>query len=97
MNCGHEVTDLLDRHPVVRQQRDKCVAQLARRPLHAEARSPADRPERPAHIRGIKPRPERWLADYLATGMAPIATLAKIHKASGLVGDTGIEPVTSSV
>jgi hypothetical protein len=29
-------------------------------------------------------------------GMAPIASLRKINIASDLVGDTGIEPVTSS-
>ena len=32
-----------------------------------------------------------------ATGMAPIVSLIKTHIASDLVGDTGIEPVTSSV
>ena len=37
------------------------------------------------------------LADHLATGMAPIVSLMEIHIASDLVGDTGIEPVTSSV
>ena len=37
------------------------------------------------------------LADYLATGMAPVEILVKIHIAADLVGDTGIEPVTSSV
>jgi hypothetical protein len=31
------------------------------------------------------------------TGMAPMVILMKIHIASDLVGDTGIEPVTSSV
>jgi hypothetical protein len=29
--------------------------------------------------------------------MAPIVSLVEIHIASDLVGDTGIEPVTSSV
>ena len=42
-----------------------------------------------------------WLADglagRLATGMAPGVILIEIHIASDLVGDTGIEPVTSSV
>ena len=33
----------------------------------------------------------------LATGMAPTLIAMKIHIASDLVGDTGIEPVTSSV
>jgi Domain of unknown function (DUF5919) len=37
------------------------------------------------------------LADHLASGMAPIAILMKIDISSDLVGDTGIEPVTSSV
>jgi hypothetical protein len=37
------------------------------------------------------------LADHLATGIAPVGILAKIHIGSELVGDTGIEPVTSSV
>ena len=37
------------------------------------------------------------LADHLATGMAPIVSVMEIHIASDLVGDTGIEPVTSSV
>ena len=31
------------------------------------------------------------------TGMAPMVILMKIHICSELVGDTGIEPVTSSV
>src|SRR3974390_697273 len=37
------------------------------------------------------------VADHLATGMAPTAIPAKIDIPSELVGDTGIEPVTSSV
>jgi hypothetical protein len=36
-------------------------------------------------------------ADRLATGMAPTMILTKIEIAADLVGDTGIEPVTSSV
>jgi hypothetical protein len=36
-------------------------------------------------------------ADRLATGMAPTMILTKIDIAAELVGDTGIEPVTSSV
>ena len=36
-------------------------------------------------------------ADRLATGMAPTVILTKIDIAADLVGDTGIEPVTSSV
>jgi len=42
------------------------------------------------------PQPYR-LADHLATGMAPIAIAMKINIVADLVGDTGIEPVTSSV
>ena len=51
-------------------------------------------------------RPNRacpsWAAEYrliyrLATGMAPAVIPTKIHIAADLVGDTGIEPVTSSV
>ena len=37
------------------------------------------------------------IADHLATRMAPTVILTKIDIASDLVGDTGIEPVTSSV
>jgi hypothetical protein len=37
------------------------------------------------------------LADHLATGMAPTAIAMKINIVADLVGDTGIEPVTSSV
>ena len=59
----HERADLLDRHPVVGQQRDKGVAQLARRPLLVEARSPADRPERPARVRRIELCPVRCRED----------------------------------
>jgi hypothetical protein len=59
----HEAADLLDRHPVVRQQRDKGVAQRARRPQLVEARSPADRPERPAHVRRIELCPVRCRED----------------------------------
>jgi hypothetical protein len=33
----------------------------------------------------------------LATGMAPTAIPSKINMVADLVGDTGIEPVTSSV
>jgi hypothetical protein len=39
----------------------------------------------------------RWPAGHLATGMAPTAMPTKIDMAADLVGDTGIEPVTSSV
>ena len=35
--------------------------------------------------------------DHLATGMAPTAIFTEARIASDLVGDTGIEPVTSSV
>ena len=59
----HEAADLLDRHAIVRQQRDKCVPQFARRPLLADARSPADCPERPAYIRRVELRPERRSED----------------------------------
>ena len=36
-------------------------------------------------------------AHFTATGMAPTVSLMETHIASDLVGDTGIEPVTSSV
>jgi hypothetical protein len=62
-SVAYEAADLLDRHPVVRQQRDKGVAQLARRPLLVEARSPADRPERPAHVCRIELCPVRCRED----------------------------------
>ena len=55
--------DLLDRHPVIGQQRDKCVSQFARRPLLAKVRFPADCPERPAHVRCIELCPERCSED----------------------------------
>ena len=42
-------------------------------------------------------RPDLVAVDRLATGMAPTVIPTKIDIASDLVGDTGIEPVTSSV
>ncbi len=53
-------------------------------------------PAAPAVMAGRRTGTHRH-ADHLATGMLPIVILMKIHIASELVGDTGIEPVTSSV
>jgi hypothetical protein len=37
------------------------------------------------------------MADHMATGMAPTVLSRKIDIGADLVGDTGIDPVTSSV
>ncbi len=41
-------------------------------------------------------RVARVVPDHMAAGMAPTVILRKIDIAADLVGDTGIEPVTSS-
>jgi hypothetical protein len=72
------------------------VAQLARRLLLAEARSSADRPERPAHIRRIELCPVRCREDEPVV-LPQNARRYKPYDYADLVGDTGIEPVTCSV